>query len=229
MKTGIWRASKNKVALLRPVHFYIRSFKAGRLSINIEYGLVRLLLEMGRPKNLRWKTRIGLAVAFGLTVATASIAPAQATLQNYGMPTRSMVILHAYPAGINTTAFNQARAAWNNAGVGAKISSGPGKNTLNFGSYTANWFGVYTPSGKTAATRTFTIQVNVYLMQKSVSAAKYPSWLRSTTTHEIGHALSLADNPPKKPTESLMRHDRDRSKIHSPTAYDKSEVKRAYK
>lgn len=169
-----------------------------------------------------------LALVGGLFVASTTIAPAHATYYAGGMPTRSMAILNAYSGGIHTTVFNQGRAAWNNAGVGAKISSAPGRGTMNFASYSAGWLGAYAPKGPRNSTRTFTISINVYAIQKSVSAAKYQVTLRSTVTHEIGHALSLDDNPPKKPTESIMRHDRNRSTLYLPTAYDKSEVKKAY-
>jgi predicted Zn-dependent protease len=53
------------------------------------------------------------------------------------------------------------------------------------------------------------------------------NWIRGTAVHELGHALSLADNPPKSP--SIMRYDRNRDLLISPTQYDKDEVKRIYK
>lgn len=58
--------------------------------------------------------------------------------------------------------------------------------------------------------------------------SKLSAWSLSTSTHEIGHALSLSDNP-KTTKASLMKHGRDRAKIQKPQAYDKAEVKRIYK
>ncbi len=79
------------------------------------------------------------------------------------------------------------------------------------------------------SSRSFQIKVNATtLWRDTKSIPKYDKWVRSTTTHELGHALSLADNPNTSKV-SLMKHSRDRSKVQTPQPYDKSEVKRIYK
>lgn len=51
---------------------------------------------------------------------------------------------------------------------------------------------------------------------------------KSTITHEIGHILGLTDNPPIADNSTLMSHNRDRSKIYLPQAYDIYNVKYIY-
>jgi len=60
------------------------------------------------------------------------------------------------------------------------------------------------------------------------AGANLVTWAQSTTTHELGHGLSLADDP-NTSASSLMKHNRNRTTVGSPTAYDKSEVLRIYK
>ncbi|MFJ2213103.1 hypothetical protein ACIQVO_26770 [Streptomyces sp. NPDC101062] len=163
-----------------------------------------------------------LAVAGTLAGSTS----AQATYYSGGMPKRSF---NVKTVGINNEwvkYFDTGRKNWNDAGVKAKIGrKSTAKASFTAGRYSASWYGVYAPSGS-RANRVFKIQVNARTLDRD-AGSKYDQWVRSTTTHELGHALSLDDNP-NTSKASLMKHSRNRTTVQKPLAYDKSEVKRIY-
>jgi hypothetical protein len=177
--------------------------------------------------------RIRSVQAATIAVATTVVviaggAPAQADYYAGGMPGRTFSVK---TVGINDTwvgIFDDARSRWNNAGVSANI----GRSSSAAATFTANnysnqtWFGLYSPRGERYADRAFGIQVNTYQLRQ-LAGSHFSEWCDSTTTHEIGHALSLGDNP-NTSKASLMKHDRNRTTVFSPTSYDKSEVKRIY-
>jgi len=167
-----------------------------------------------------------VVAAAAVVVATAG-APAQADYYSGGMPGRSF---NVKTVGINNTwvgIFDAGRNRWNNAGVSANIGrSSSAAATFTAGSYSASWYGLYTPHGVRSINRTFGIQVNVRTLQAD-AGSHFSQWCYSTTTHEVGHSLSLADDP-NTSAASIMKHNRNRTTSQFPTAYDSSEVRRIY-
>lgn len=170
------------------------------------------------------------------TAATAALglsslvmaAPASADYYSGGMPSRSW---NVRAVGINDTwigFLDTGRSRWNSTSAGTSIGrSTSAASTFTAGRYTGqSWYGLYSPSGIRGINRTFAIQVNAYTIERD-SGSNMTAWCRSTTTHELGHGLSLADNP-STTSSSLMKHSRNRATVGSPTSYDISEVLRIY-
>ncbi|WP_234342732.1 hypothetical protein [Streptomyces sp. NRRL B-3648] len=174
---------------------------------------------------------LGLTSSAALAVAgtLAVSAPAHATYYSGGMPKRSFSVKTVGINGEWVKYFDTARGNWNRAGVGANIKrSSSAKPSFTAGNYSQSWYGLYAPSGSRAH-RSFQIKVNATtLWRDTKNIPKYDKWVRSTSTHELGHGLSLADNPNTSKV-SLMKHSRDRSRVQTPQPYDKSEVKRIYR
>ncbi|MFD7505634.1 hypothetical protein [Streptomyces sp. NPDC059850] len=158
----------------------------------------------------------------------AGSTPAHATYYSGGMPKRTFSVK---TVGINSQwvkYFDTGRKNWNTAGVGANIKrKSSAKPSFTANRYSASWYGLYAPSGS-RPNRSFKIQVNARTIDRDTgSISQYDKWVRSTVTHELGHGLSLDDNPNTRKA-SLMKHSRNRSTVQKPLAYDKSEVKRIY-
>jgi hypothetical protein len=183
----------------------------------------------------RRSTRGGgrLAAAVGVlglttTLVVAAVAtPASATYYTGGMSSRSY---NVKPSGINDTwvgFLDTARSNWNSSGAGTSIGrSSSAAAVFTAGRYSASWYGLYTPHGIRGINRTFTIQVNARTLEAD-SGSNFTAWILSTSTHELGHAVSLADNPSTS-SSSLMKHSRNRTTLQKPTSYDVSEVQRIY-
>ena len=147
-----------------------------------------------------------------------------------GMPTRSF---NVKTVGINDAwveIFDTSRQSWNNAGAGVTIGrNASAPSTFTAADYPASWLGLYTPYGSRHVDRRFMIQINVRGLRQQVPGphSKYLRWSRSVTVHELGHALSLPDNP-ATPLPSIMKYDVDRTKVTTPTVWDASQVRRIY-
>jgi hypothetical protein len=148
-----------------------------------------------------------------------------------GLGTKSFNVKYTGINNVWSQYFDTARSRWNGAGIGANVEFHSGSaNTMTAGNYTGDdWFGVY---GLYTGNKTlwlwvssFTIQINATALVTYAPSTEYDAWALSTSTHELGHAFSLADDPLlSSPNTSLMNHTRDRSLIGSPTAYDKTNV-----
>lgn len=174
--------------------------------------------------------RLGSKIVALLCVLAFVIGGASVANADYfagGMPSRKNSVKYV---GVNSWYVNQfdnARFRWNGAVSGVTFGkSNAAKNTMTAGRYSASWYGYYTATGARNSSRTFTIQVNARTLSRD-SGSNMTNWVASTTTHELGHALSLADNP-NTSKSSLMKHSRNRSTIIGPQAYDVSEVVRIY-
>lgn len=178
-----------------------------------------------RPR--RTARTIGSAVASLALVVGVGALPAHADYYSGGMPSRSFSVK---PVGINDTwigYLDTARGNWNNAGAGTSVKrSSSAAATFTAGRYSSSWYGLYSPSGVRGINRTFAIKVNAATLQAD-SGSNFTKWILSTCTHELGHALSLADNP-NTTKASLMKHSRNRASVQKPQSYDVSEVKRIY-
>lgn len=132
--------------------------------------------------------------------------------------------------GVNSTWYTHIKAgsdAWTNWGPAdtriTVVDPTPGR-TATAASYSATWYGLYSPAG-TRANRTFTIQLNTRTLERD-AGTQLTSWARGTSTHEFGHALSQADNP-NTSSLSIMKHSRDRTRL-VPYTYDIEGVRDAY-
>ncbi|MFI6862061.1 hypothetical protein ACIBKZ_19535 [Streptomyces sp. NPDC050421] len=180
-----------------------------------------------RRTHTRATARIAAVAAFALAVGLGGTTSAQATYYSGGMPGSKF---NVKAVGINDTwvgFLDTGRKNWNNAGAGASIGrKSNAKATFTAGRYNESWYGLYSPSGLRPINRVFKIKVNAKTLARD-SGSKMTQWCRSTSTHELGHALSLADNP-KTSKASLMKHSRNRTTVQKPLSYDISEVKRIY-
>jgi hypothetical protein len=179
---------------------------------------------------IKWK-RILLPLFLGV-VSTAAIAigaapQAHAAVYScYGNGMSSRVFVVRY-SGVNATwesYFTTARNRWNSSGAGTNISAnllaGP---YMTAGNYTTqSWYGLYTPQ-----TPNFSIQVNATTLTRDAPSTYLTAWIQSTSTHELGHAVRLIDDP-NTTAPSLMAHGRDRSSVGSPTSYDVANVLACY-
>lgn len=152
---------------------------------------------------------------------------AEADYYSGGMPGRSF---NVKAVGINPTwvgFLDTGRKNWNNSGAGANIGrKSSARATFTAARYNASWYGLYSPSGLRPINRVFKIKINARTLDRD-SGSKMTEWCRSTVTHELGHALSLDDNPGTRKA-SLMKHSRNRATVQKPLAYDVAEVKRIY-
>ena len=141
---------------------------------------------------------------------------------NGGMPSRVIGLQYS---GVNQNwqdGFATARGRWNSAGVSASITVYSGSPSyMTAANYTnQSWYGLYTPVVAIfGGVGGFSIQVNATTLNNDAPSAQYWTWVLSTSTHELGHALRLNDNP-NTTSSTLMSHARNRSTVGSPTAYD---------
>lgn len=143
-----------------------------------------------------------------------------------GMPSTKNSVKYVGVNSSYVTKFDNARFRWNSLPAVTFGKSSAAQNTMTAARYPHSWYGYYTAYGPRNRSRTFKIQVNARTIQEA-SGSNMSKWIDSTSTHELGHALSLADNP-KTSKASLMKHSRNRAMIISPQPYDVSEVNRIY-
>lgn len=170
-----------------------------------------------------------LAAAFSLLVPMAIAPSAQAVTyvcSGTGYPSRTFNVKYG---SVNSTwqgYFDTARNRWNNSGAGASIGkSSSAAASMNAGSYSADWLGLYTPTWVVQIT-SFNIKVNTRTLSLS-AGSNFAAWAMSTATHELGHALRLNDNPATS-SVSLMKHSRDRVAVGAASGYDVANVKACY-
>ncbi|CAL9547258.1 hypothetical protein SUDANB121_04380 [Nocardiopsis dassonvillei] len=172
--------------------------------------------------------RVLAALGTVVLVVALGAVPAHADYYSGGVGTTRFTVRYG---AVNDTwigFFNTGRSNWNNT-TNTNISitrttSTSVNRVMTAGRYTENWYGLYSPSG-TRANRSFTIRINARRLSED-SGSNMTAWCRSTSLHELGHALSLADNP-NTTRLSVMKHSRDRTRI-TPYAYDTAEVRRIY-
>ncbi|GAA0794756.1 hypothetical protein [Spirilliplanes yamanashiensis] len=156
--------------------------------------------------------------------------PAHATTSGAGMPTtRFLYRTH----GINpvwTAYFDTGNIRWNQR-VGSTI--GRTTSSLNdgtAGSYAGSWYGEYIARGVQPRDRNFTIRLNSRELVADFgnNSTTLTRQSQVTATHELGHALNMADNP-NTTSRSIMKYaDIDDLRVEVPQPYDISEVARIY-
>ena len=95
--------------------------------------------------------------------------------------------------------------------------------TCEVGSYDETWYGLNSYSCKTSGE---IVKSSIKINAETCADENNPK--KSTITHEIGHLLGLADNPPVGDNDSLMNHGRERDIVYQPQPYDVTNVKYIY-
>lgn len=175
---------------------------------------------------LRTPARLAIVPVAAIALVAGFGAPARADYYSGGMPTRTF---NYRTHGINSTwvaFYDTGNIRWNQ-----RVSSHIGRSDsaaadATAGSYSQSWYGNYAPHGVRNINRTFTIKVNTRTLLAD-AGSNYQAWVTSTVTHEIGHSLSLDDDP-NTSSASIMKHSRNRTTSQVPTSYDISEVERIY-
>ncbi|QUC07619.1 zinc metalloprotease [Arachnia rubra] len=179
----------------------------------------------------RWRVRKGLLGTLFLA-AVLVFTPAGMARADYssgGMPSAAFSVKYVGISSYWSNVFDQARDRWNQTQATSDLAIGKKDSAaavMTAGRYQWNFYGLYTSYGWRNINRTFKIQVNS-LRLKEDSGSHFEEWVASTSTHELGHALSLTDNPTTD-RPSLMKHDRDRTTVIAPQPYDIEEVGRIY-
>lgn len=169
------------------------------------------------------KCTFSLVVTISIYFVTSSFLSYSYLNQNFGWKSTSIPIRNATSSSYTSVVKNSI-SAWNNS-IPGKINIYLNKNapnTIYSGNYADSWIGYYSFYTKNNKTYKFNIYLNNRLLSKKSSNYK-----QSTLVHELGHALSLADNPPSSP--SIMRYDRNRNTLITPQKDDINGVKNFYK
>ena len=182
-----------------------------------------------RPWTARRRTRLtASSVLLAACLVVTSGLPAHADYYAGGMPKTTFNVRYVAVNDQWTQHFNDSRARWNNtSGTGVSIGkTTTAAATMTASRYNESWYGLYSPSGVRGINRVFAIKINARTLSDN-AGGNLTAWINSTSTHELGHALSLSDNPDTTKA-SLMKHSRNRTTVIEPQAYDISEVKRIY-
>ncbi len=145
----------------------------------------------------------------------------------YKTPTRTFTIQCTGTLATGTTWFpliQESSNAWNSTSAGTNISitTAPSSYVCEVGVYADTWFGVTSFPSNSSTINSATILINARTCDTDNNSRK------STITHEIGHLLGLADNPPISANKSLMNYDRNKKTVYTPQAYDIMNVKYIY-
>ncbi|MFM2412056.1 MAG: hypothetical protein RLZZ587_389 [Actinomycetota bacterium] len=169
--------------------------------------------------------RLVSSAALAAILAIFSELPASAIYYSGGMPSATFSIK---PWNYNSTwqsPLNSALASWNATATPANIAKSTSATaTLTVSSTSDTWYGLYTPTGIWPF-RSFTIKLNSRRI--GADASNLSNFIKSAFAHEIGHGLSLGDNPTTS-SSSLMKHNRDRNTLYLPQSYDIAEVNAYY-
>ncbi|WP_326722952.1 hypothetical protein OHT59_29710 [Streptomyces sp. NBC_00243] len=177
---------------------------------------------MRSTRSVRSLTITSLAAA---CIIPFSAQPAHATYWSGGMPSASF--------SIRTFSYNPSWQGpltngisnWNGTATPAAIGTlSNSRNTLTATSYSDTWYGLFTSSGPRDSSRTFTIKLNSRTIARD--ATNFSNMVTRVFSHELGHGLSMADNPSTS-SSSIMKYTAW-STLVKPTAYDIAEVNRIY-
>lgn len=169
--------------------------------------------------------RLVSSTALAVFLLNVGELPANATYYSGGMPSATFSIK---PWNYNSTwqsPLNSALASWNATSTPANITKSTSATaTLTVSSTSDTWYGLYTPTGIWPF-RSFTIKLNSRTI--GADATNLSNFIKSAFAHELGHSLSLGDNPTTS-SSSLMKHSRNRNTLYLPQNYDVAEVNAYY-
>lgn len=187
---------------------------------------LRSASRTGRSRRQLLATIASTAV-LALTGVAISATPAQATYYSGGMPSAHFYIK---PYSYNDQwqpNLDQALTNWYNTPTPAWIQKSSSASSWLTAAYLSDtWYGLYTPYGSGSG-RYFHIQLNSRTISGD-AGSNFAHWVTSCFTHELGHGLSLNDDPPVSANSSIMRHDRNRSTVTTPQQYDINDVNAFY-
>lgn len=139
----------------------------------------------------------------------------------------------ANDGGIWQNAIMNSIAAWNNAGVGANITASA-TSTSNYKIQVMereeDWYGLchQTFSSSSGSTTQCLITLNSSELPSGTTESD-ANFRQSTAVHEIGHLLSLKDNPDvETANDSIMSGNRDRTVVTTPQDFDIENVRFRY-
>lgn len=147
-----------------------------------------------------------MAAALASLLVFTSTAPAHALYYSGGVGSTAFSVRIT---GVNSTwtgYWQSGITAWNNTAGSTGVAIGQNSSsprTLTAGNYADSWLGLYSPSG-TRTNRTFLARANATRISQ-MTGSNFATWARFTTTHELGHALSLGDNP-QTSAASIMKY-----------------------
>lgn len=189
-----------------------------------------MLLRRSRTsaRSRRRRAAAVLAVSSVLTLPVALLpgAPAQATFYSGGMPNAHYLIRPYSYNDLWQPNLDRALTNWFNTPTPAWIEKSTATSSaLTAAQFADTWYGLYSPSGSGSG-RTFQIRLNSRTIARD--AANFANFVTSCFVHELGHGLSLNDDPPVASTASIMRHDRNRNVMITPQQYDIDDVNNFY-
>src|SRR5690606_18505546 len=124
-------------------------------------------------------------------------------------------------------------SAWNgtysSTGTVISITTGSTNKSVRLGSLPSGMIGRYQYGG-TRSDRTFVVTVDAEKIADAPNRiSSIGSWARFTTMHELGHALSLKDNPDTTSSTVMDYKPMSWTGVYSaPRAYDRSAVASIY-
>ena len=125
-------------------------------------------------------------------------------------------------------------AAWNNTYTTTHVAIGevlvgPADKNVILGTLPSGTLGLYAPAG-TRANRAFLITLDAnQIINAPGRIASIGSWATFATIHELGHSLSIIDNPNTSSTSVMKYHATSwSSPYQSPQTWDKNAVATIY-
>jgi hypothetical protein len=159
-----------------------------------------------------------------------SIDQAWATYWDGGMPS-AWLRISAYNFNSQwQPGMDQAVSNWNVTDSPAYISkSASPQGTIYAQQYADGWYGLYVATGARNSSRTFTIQLNsrTIVAAQTAYGGTMKNWVTAIFVHELGHGLSLMDNPTTSST-TIMKYRTYWYTLTAPTAYDIFDVNSIY-
>lgn len=158
-----------------------------------------------------------------IAISVLTLNPINAyTKQNYGSKTPTIQFKVSADKKYNDDILRSMKA-WNEAVPGVSITTNKkASNVIFSGYYNTNWVGYYTWVTNSKGEVT---SFNIYINEKHLNG-KSDEFIQSVIVHELGHALSLADNPPN--AVSIMQYSRNRNVMYVPQKDDIEGVKNIY-
>jgi len=138
---------------------------------------------------------------------------------SYGYGSSSVFV---YPYGFNDVwqpLINQSRANWNNTATPILFSiSSSSNNHIYANQYEWDDYARMIPESVSGSQLTkFSLQINARRINED--ATNFENFVQSVCVHELGHTIWLNDNPICS-LPSIMKYDRNRNSMTSPTDYD---------
>jgi len=191
-----------------------------------------------KSKGRWWASAImagALSFPVGVVATTTSAQPAHATCYAGGL---GFTNINIQPVSVGNPGsywyqvLGEASRRWNNTGVAQIATATQSSGKYTAGQYSGEYwdavYGEYAPSGTRGLDRGFVIRINAKAIARDEpNPNNHWAWNTAITVHEIGHALSLADNPATAQFSIMKYPPNNRwGSYANPTSYDIQEVRR---